>query len=220
MAEDSIVNVLPEICWKEIGVWGNSTCPELRRVGHCRNCEVYTASGRRLLERPATPDYIDTWTATLAEEHIDTAAMTSPHLVFRIGQAWLALPASNLREITKPSAVRTVPHRPLEILRGLVNVRGELYPCVSLHALFGEEAPPSSRSARFLVARGSGGDWVFPVDEVEGMRDVSQREVQDLPMTLAKTDVVYTQGLFPSGKKTVAIIDEGLLFGMLVRRIA
>jgi hypothetical protein len=33
-------------------------------------------------------------------------------------------------------------------------------------------------------------------------------------------EVVYTQGLFHSGEKTVAIIDENLLFGALLRRIA
>jgi chemotaxis-related protein WspD len=217
---DGFISKLTESCWSAIGVWGDGSCPELARVSHCRNCEVYVTSGRRLLDRPAAADYIESWTATLAQEEIAARAATSPHLVFRIGHAWLALPAANLREVTEPGPVRTVPHRPREVLRGLVNVRGELYPCVSLYALFDEEVTPPSRTTRFLVARGTGGEWVFPVDEVEGMHDVDQKAIEPLPATLTKTGVVYTQGLFASGTKKVAIIDEGLLFNTLVRRLA
>ncbi len=208
-------------CWTRIGVWGDNTCPELPRVSHCRNCDVYAASGRRLLDRPAPADYLETWTAVLADEKMASHAATLPYLVFRVGQTWLSFSASSLREITEPSVVRSVPHRPREILLGLVNVRGELHPCVSLHTLFGEEAAAHrSRSARFLVARWEGEDWVFPVDQVDGMHDVNVKEIEPLPVTLTNVSVVYTQGLFHFADRTVAIIDEPLLFGALAQRIA
>jgi chemotaxis-related protein WspD len=208
-------------CWAQIGVWGNGTCAELPRVSHCRNCGVYAASGRRLLDRSAPPDYIDSWTALLAEEKVTAAAASTAYLVFRVGQVWLGFTATSLREITEPKVVRSVPHRPREILLGVANVRGELYPCTSLHKMFGEEAvSPLPRTARFLVARRAGGDWVFPVDQVEGMHDVAPGEIEPLPATLTNVAVVYTQGLFHLRGKTVAIIDEDLLFGALARGIA
>jgi chemotaxis-related protein WspD len=208
-------------CWNSLGVWGDGTCSELPRVGHCRNCEVYSAAGRQLLDRPAPDDYIESWTALLAQDRTKEDTTLLPHLVFRVGQAWLAFRATSLREITQPSVVRSVPHRPREILLGLVNVRGELYPCVSLHALFGEEtADPHSRAARFLVARQGHLDWVFPVDQVDGMHDVAAEAIERPPATLDRVAVAYTRGLFRSGEKTVAVIDEDLLFGSLTRRIA
>jgi chemotaxis-related protein WspD len=208
-------------CWTAIGVWGDGTCPELPRAGHCRNCEIYSAGGRRLLDRPAPDDYIDSWTALLAQDRTTEDATLLPHLVFRVGQTWLAFRATSLREITQPSVVRSVPHRPRDILLGLVNVRGELYPCVSLHALFGEEAAGlQQRAARFLVARQGHLDWVFPVDQVDGMHEVAADAIEGLPATLERVDVAYTRGLFRSGDKTVAVIDEDLLFGSLTRRIA
>jgi chemotaxis-related protein WspD len=182
---------------------------------------VYAASGRRLLDRPAPTDYVESWTSILAEEKVATETATAPYLVFRVGQAWLAFSASSLREITEPSVVRSVPHRPREILLGLVNVRGELHPCVSLHTLFGEEmAAHRSRTARFLVARWEGEDWVFPVDQVDGMHDVTVKDIEPLPVTLTNVAVVYTQGLFHCDGKTVAIIDESLLFGAVAEKIA
>jgi chemotaxis-related protein WspD len=221
MNDISLPIMAEQSCWSRIGVWGNSTCPELPRVHHCRNCEVYAAGGRRLFDRPVPQEYIESWSAFLEEDKGIAEIATSPHLVFQIGQLWLAFAATSLREITEPKVVRRVPHRPLESLLGLVNVRGELYPCVSLHALFGEEAPASlPRTARFFVARWTSGDWVFPVDRVDGMREVSEPQIEQLPATLQIVGAVYTRGLFHQGGKTVAVIDEQVLFPALERRIA
>jgi chemotaxis-related protein WspD len=220
---DALINVTSsgQTCWSQIGVWGDSTCPELPRVLHCRNCEVYTSSGRRLLDRPIPDDYLDFWNTLLAQEQLTALTASTAYLVFRIGKLWLAFHATSLREITESRVIRRVPHRPHEVLRGLVNVRGELYPCVSLHTIFGEESSAdSARGARFLVARWANEDWVFPVDQVEGMHDVSEDHIEPVPATLSNTEVVYTSGLFRWNEKTVAIIDENLLFGSLVRRIA
>jgi len=211
---------LDQRCWIRIGVWGDNTCSELPRVGHCRNCEIYSAGGRQLLDRPAPEGYIESWTALLAQDRTKDDPTVVSYLVFRVGQAWLAFRAVSLQEITQPSVVRSVPHRPREVLLGLVNVRGELHPCVSLHALFGEEtADPLPRTARFLVARQETLDWVFPVDQVDGMHEVSVAAIETLPATLEQAEVAYSHGLFRSGDKTVAVIDEELLFGSLMRRI-
>jgi chemotaxis-related protein WspD len=92
---------------------------------------------------------------------------------------------------------------------------------VSLHTLFGEElAAHRPRTARFLVARWEGEDWVFPVDQVDGMHDVTVKDIEPLPVTLTNVAVVYTQGLFHCDGKTVAIIDESLLFGAVAEKIA
>ncbi len=110
---------------------------------------------------------------------------------------------------------------PREILRGLVNVRGELHPCVSLHALFGGANQRHSPAYRSLSGGARAGeDWVFPVDEVDGMKEVAEQEIEPLPATITNLPVVYTQGLFHHGNKTVAIIAEDLFFGSLLRRIS
>jgi len=45
----------PHQCWSEIGVFGDSSCPELRTYIHCHNCPVHSAAGLQLLNR-ALPD--------------------------------------------------------------------------------------------------------------------------------------------------------------------
>jgi chemotaxis-related protein WspD len=207
-------------CWDRTGVWGDRTCVELPRAGHCRNCDVYSTGGRALLDRSAPDDYIDSWTAVLAEERPAQQTTAVGYLVFRVGETWLAFRATSLKEITQPTVVRSVPHRPREVLLGLVNIRGELFPCLSLHALFNEAVVAHPRTARWLVARSGKEDWVFPADQVEGIHDVPTASIDPLPSTLESVAVVYTKGLFRCDDKTVAIIDEELLFGSLRRRIS
>jgi chemotaxis-related protein WspD len=218
---DSLILAPDQNCWARIGVWGDRSCVELERVSHCRNCQVYAAGGRKLLDRPVFEDYAESWAVLLEQERGTDDAASASHLVFRIGQVWFAFAATSLKEITQPRIIRRVPHRALENLLGLVNVRGELHPCVSLHLLFGEQIPvPLPRSARFFVARSSSGDWVFPVDQVEGIHEVGDQQIEPLPATLKSVGAVYTRGLFRQANRSIAIIDDSLLFPALERRLA
>jgi chemotaxis-related protein WspD len=208
-------------CWNVIGVWGDGECSELKTVGHCRNCHVYVSAGRTLLDRPVPDDYVDLWTDLLAEDQRAAAAATSPYVVFRIGRTWFGLRATTFREITEPKAIRSIPHRPAKVLLGLVNVRGELYPCVSLHALVGETAHVlEDRPQAFMLLRRDGEEWVFRADEVDGMYPVAEASLEPVPATLAHADAIYTRALFRLGEKTVAIMDEELVFGALRRGLA
>ncbi|HKI70410.1 MAG TPA: hypothetical protein VKA67_12520, partial [Verrucomicrobiae bacterium] len=48
-------------CWDKIGVNGDSSCPELEKHIHCRNCPVYTGAALQLLNRPLPVDYRHEW---------------------------------------------------------------------------------------------------------------------------------------------------------------
>jgi hypothetical protein len=57
----------PAECWKSIGTFGDRSCPRLTAEVHCRNCEVYRAGGRNLLDRPQPEAYRKELTRLLAE---------------------------------------------------------------------------------------------------------------------------------------------------------
>jgi chemotaxis-related protein WspD len=123
-------------CWNKIGVWGDRSCPELTKAIHCQNCTVYANAGRGLLEREVTTAYMQEWTELLAKPSAERigkrASETIAVAIFRLGREWLALSANLFKQVTSPSPVHTLPHRSNEILRGLVNVRGQLLLCISL----------------------------------------------------------------------------------------
>ena len=210
-------------CWNRIGVWrrGDEICPQLARVIHCRNCEHYTAAGRQILQREIPPGYRDAWTRVLAEPKVRQQADTESCIIFRLGDEWLAIPSRIVSEITSARPIRRLPHA-RSMVKGLVNIRGELQLCMSLGALLGLEKGAQPRSVgsvgiadRMLLIGDQGNRYVFPVTEVHGLHHHPPGELQAVPATLGKATASYTKGVLPWRDAHVACLDADLLFKAL-----
>lgn len=210
---------VPE-CWRVIGVGGDRSCPELARFIHCRNCPVLADAARAFFERPAPPGYLDAWQAILEEPADEPEADATSLLVFRAHDEWLALPATTIVEVTTPRRIHSVPHRAGTPLAGLVNIRGQLQPCLSLHALLGlvggPVQPGLGGSARLLVVEPAAGElWVLGVDEVAGVHRVPRGTLRPVPATLGQATAHCASALVRLQDRPVALLDEGLLLGRM-----
>jgi chemotaxis-related protein WspD len=153
-------------CWNRIGVAGDRSCPELSAQVHCRNCPVFAAAARTFFDRPPPEGYLDEWTrrigvsgdhfgAQLEDRGAGGGQSTISVLIFRLGCERLAFLTRVISEVTLPRTVHRIPHRSNAILIGLVNLRGELQLCVSLHGLIGVEAAPSEPPSALQLRTGS-----------------------------------------------------------------
>jgi chemotaxis-related protein WspD len=234
-----------ERCWNAIGIGGDRSCPELLTFTHCRNCPVYATAGRHLLERAIPENYRHEWTQLLAHrraglgnnaitsvEHshpqsdILPATATLAVVIFRLQREWLALNAQVFKEITLPSPIHTLPHRSNQILRGLINIRGELQLCISLSNLLNLEVadtlPPALSSivySRLVVVEKAGSTWVFAVDELYGVQRFHQDELQDAPNSLTPATHTYTKGFFHWRSRSLSYLDEELIFTTLSKKV-
>lgn len=223
-----------QACWNQIGVEGDRSCERLQQVRHCCNCDVYIQEGRCLLEREVPLDYLQEWTIALAQENaapwgqaslkVGQAQETLSVMIFRLGTERLALPVRILQEITTPSEIHTLPHRSTELFLGLVNIRGEILPCVSLSHLLGVETtidPSYSRInlRRMMVIGLPDHRWVFPVDEVYCVHRCPFSELREPPVVIVKAAQAYTQGIIDWRNEKVNYLNADLLLDMLERRI-
>jgi len=212
-----------DFCWSRIGVAGDGTCPELTRVIHCRNCEVYARAGRQLLEQAAPADYLEQWAAQLAAPPAEDDPDTVSTVVFRLGGEHLALPTAAFAEAVDTRPVHRVPHREGEVLLGIVNVRGELQLCVSLAALLSiaprADAAPDRR-ARLAVIERADERWVFPVDAMLGVHKVARRALAAPPATVTRDHASLTTALFELAGERVALLDAEQVFARLRRAVA
>lgn len=221
-------------CWNRIGVRGDQSCAELLRHIHCRNCPVFSAAARTLLDVPAPAGSEQIATEhfarpALADSGYAISADTESVMVFRLHAEWYAIRTAACLEIADLRPIHSLPHRRDGAVLGVANVRGGLLVCISLAVVLGVAARPEATPAqaqrrvavpRLLVARGTAGAVVFPVDEVQGMERVRARDLKEVPATVARAQATYTRALMALGDRTVGLLDEQLLFYTVERALA
>ncbi len=177
----------------------------------------------RLLDRPAPEGYLREWQDRLRDKPDDEVRDTVALLVFRVAKEWLALRVGSVAEITADAPVHRVPHRTNEVLRGIVNVRGELQLAFSLRAMLGlreGSAPQASARVypRMIMIASEGQRFVTRVDEVMGVSHFETALMEDAPVTVSKALATFTRGLYSWHDNKVAVLDDELIFHSLLNQ--
>lgn len=217
-------------CYALIGMAGDRSCSKLSNFIHCRNCPTYSHIGRQLLERTLPENYRQQWTELFTEQRADTQTFSNTAnitvVIFRLEREWLALATPVFQETISPTIIHSIPHRSNKILRGLVNIRGELQLCISLSNLLNLEVVDHPIVAlspvvypRMMVVEKAGNIWVFPVDELYGVQRFTADELQNTPNSLTATTQNFTKGFFYWRGHSLSYLDEELLFTTLNRKV-
>jgi len=211
-------------CWTHIGVYGDSSCEKLTDFVHCRNCPVYFEAAQSLFDRDIPIGYLEEWTKVYAGSEETEPPGTIFAVVFRLKDEWLALRTAHLQEVTINRPVHYVPFRSGNVFLGLVNINGELVPCVSAADILGltgdsEEQSNEKVYKRMIVVKKDRERFVFPVDEMLGLRRLSPKDKQKTPATLSKSSTALSTGVFSLDEKTVGFLDENKFFESLQRSL-
>jgi len=210
-------------CWNQIGVAGDSSCPELKKHIHCRNCPVYSQAGQILYDRQPPEGYMAEWTARIAAADPPPASNTIAVILFRVGSEWLALDVSHTVEVSPMRPICRVPHQTDRTITGLVNIRGELQLAISLRELLKVHFNESNKTInelnqnRMLVVESDNVRWVFLVDEVEDIHHFRDEDLGPLPATVASGLNLLTSGVFHRKGKAIGYLDPTRLFPTLRR---
>jgi len=207
-------------CWNNIGVWSKvqASCPELEKVVHCRNCARFAAAGRQVLDRPASDDYRREWTERFAELRVNERHDAHSTLLFRLGDEWMALQSSCIDEITPLRSIHSLPRTKDTLIKGLVNIRGELKLCVSLGILLqlekSHEDYVNDREIheRMISVTWDNQSFVFPTSEVHGIHHYADNELQASPTSVSKSKSSFTTGIIKWRDLHVGVLDTELLF--------
>lgn len=204
-------------CWNQIGVSGDASCAKLETAIHCRNCPVFGAAGRHLLDRPAPADYVRQWTERIAAPASAVDSEEHSAVIFRIGSEWFGLATQYCVEVTEPRTIHNIPHGRNPALAGLVNIRGRLELCVSIaevlrvHSALLRDAQPT----RLVVIERDRERWVFAADEVYGVHHFGDRQLSAVPVTIGRTEVRHSRRVIEWEDRRVGLLDPDALFGTL-----
>ncbi len=215
-------------CWNSIGVWGQERprCPLLPEVIHCRNCEKYIVAGQHALQRQVPGDYQQEWTQLLARKKDLDIGHDLTTIVFRVGDEWFSLPVDYLQHVETRRAIHSIPHRKSAIVKGIVNVGGEIKMCFSLGGLLGVELASmldsSQRTAVYeglVVLKKGKHSYVFPVTEVLELARIKLDDLKTVPATVSATAASYLLGIFRYEGHHVGHLDTDLVMAGFERSL-
>ncbi|MCF8239943.1 MAG: chemotaxis protein CheW [Melioribacteraceae bacterium] len=212
-------------CWTSIGVWGDSSCKELEKFIHCRNCPVFSDAGLNLFEQEHPSGYIDEWTNVISKEKDISLVDEQTFLVFRLGDEWFGISSKFIFEIMELKTVHSLPQTKDIIIKGIVNVRGEIKIAISLHDLFTIEEQKSKKEKtkkiykRMIAITKDKNIWVFPVDEIYGIFKLGNKTLSDPPSTAKNSSVNFIKGVYDAETFRIGYIDEQKLFATIIKRV-
>ncbi|NEX60554.1 chemotaxis protein CheW [Noviherbaspirillum galbum] len=210
-----------DACWNRIGVRGDRSCERLAGHGHCQHCEVYPEAAGRIMQRPLPAGYQAEWTAHFAQPEEARQVLDQAVLAFRLADEWYALPAKQIVMVADPARPHGIPHRRRPELLGIVNLRGKLYPCVSLAAILGIADQDSAATGgervfpRMLVLQQGAAAYAIPVQEAHGIVRYHAGMLESLPSTASATARDYLLGMLEDGPRRIACLDAGRLAPVL-----
>lgn len=121
-------------------------------------------------------------------------------LIFELAGQLYALPSSVVKEVLRAFSAVPIPNAP-PIVLGLINVRGEIMPLLSLRTRLGVEEKPLSLTDHFIIAKDEHRQVALRVDRVLNL--------QRVPFSRP-----FDPGRFASGSEVIsgiATIPEGMV---------
>lgn len=204
----------PEHCWRRIGVYGGDhSCERLVEEIHCRNCAVFRAAARGLLQRELEP--LPPLSSALQQKRQDEDRSV---LAFRLGREWLGLRCERVAEVAEARAPRRLAHRDGGRLEGVVAVRGELHLCVALIEVLqlGTRAELAGDRTRLVLLQPPQAPPIaFRASEVVGLRRIGIRELEEVPATLPAPLARCLAGVASFEQGRMALLDEAALLQVL-----
>jgi chemotaxis-related protein WspD len=107
---------------------------------------------------------------------------------------------------------------------GVANVRGVLVPCLSMVELLGLDpavvTDPTGRiTPRMLIVAAQGGPVVVPVDEVDGIHAMDERELESASASGNQANARFTLGVLQWKSRSLRLLDQEQLLSAITRSL-
>lgn len=175
-----------------------------------------------LLERAHPEGYSQEWELSLKGTPTEDIPTGTSVVIFKIDSEWLALLTTYVKEIAEIKFIHRVPHLKSKVLLGLTNVQGKLCISLSLKTLLGfctleNEFKRLKKNSykRGIVFAKEKNDFLFPVDEVYGIKNIAEHELEPVPLNVCKSLANYTQSIFSFKKNFVGLLNDQLIFASI-----
>jgi chemotaxis signal transduction protein len=139
-------------------------------------------------------------------------AVSTAHVVFRLGTRTMAIPLAAVSEIARPPKVTRLPHVPAWVL-GIANLRGDIVSMLDLEGFFSGKTGKSSHEQRMLALRPAGDEvrTAVLVDSVDGIQAFEDARIARVTRGYDAEVAPYARGLYQLEDDLVVVVDADRL---------
>ncbi|MEJ7596942.1 MAG: chemotaxis protein CheW [Kofleriaceae bacterium] len=134
------------------------------------------------------------------------------HVVFRVGTAEYALPASLVLHLESYEAATQVPGAP-PYVAGIVNVRGRVVPVVDLRVRFGLPAVPHQPEHRIVVVQIAQRVAALLVDSAREVLNIEDTSFERPPELIEDQTAGFVSGIAKVAKRLFLLVDVPRIIG-------
>lgn len=128
------------------------------------------------------------------------------YVLFELAGATYALRSDDIQQLELVGAPTPVPNAPA-FVDGVVSVRGQVIPAISLRARFGFPRAPHDVRSRLIVVRTRGRTVGLIVDSAREFATILADEILPLPEGIAEVSGRYLRGVAHRGERLILIVD-------------
>lgn len=126
--------------------------------------------------------------------------------VFRLDEERYGINISYVNAIERMQSIVRVPNSD-DNIKGIINLRGDIIPVVNLRAKFRTPNQIAPENSEFMIIELEQAKIALEVDNVEGIQNVEEGDMVDMPIIAKGENVDYYDGVAKIGENLVIIIN-------------
>jgi purine-binding chemotaxis protein CheW len=127
-------------------------------------------------------------------------------IVFRLANEAYGVDIGQVQGIERIQRITRVPHTPA-FVEGVINLRGQVTPVLTLRTRFGLEPAEHTKETRIVVVRMDDA-WVgLVVDAVDGVLRITSDQVEPPSELVASVDAEYLRGIAKVADNLLILLD-------------
>lgn len=134
-------------------------------------------------------------------------------LSFIVDDEEYALELSETSEVIKMREITEVPHAP-SFVAGIISLRGEIIPVISLSKRLGLKEKDITPEARMLIAFHADMKMGFIVDKIMGVARIDPNKIESAPSVQQEAGAEFVRGLVHHQDRLIILLSLPALFKM------
>lgn len=140
------------------------------------------------------------------------------YILFELAGATYAIRSDDIQQLEMAADPTPVPNAPTYV-EGVISVRGQVIPVVSLRARFGFPKTPHDLRTRLVIVRARGRTVGLIVDSAREFATIPDEAIQPVPEGVTGLSGRYLRGMAHRGERLVLVLEAAELLANDTRPI-